>query len=46
MTIGNLVTFIAVFGFAVIVLPLVFILVDDVIQQKKWSKELEKENGE
>ena len=42
MTIGNLVTFVALFGFAVVVLPLIFVAVDDAIQQKKW----EKENGE
>ena len=46
MTIGNLITFIALFGFSVVVLPLIFVLVDDAIQQKKWEKELEKENGE
>ena len=39
MTIGNLVTFVALFGFAVVVLPLIFVVVDDAIQQKKWESE-------
>ena len=34
MTIGNLVTFVALFGFAVVVLPLLFIVIDD------WRKGL------
>ena len=42
MTIGNLVTFVALFSFAVVVLPLIFVLVDDAVKQNKW----EKENGE
>ena len=42
MTITNLITFIALFGFAVVVLPLLFVLVDDAVKQNKW----EKENGE
>ena len=39
MTIGNLVTFIALFGFAVVVLPLLFVIVDDAVQQKKWEEQ-------
>ena len=39
MTIGNLITFIALFGFAVVVLPLIFILVDDEVDKRKWEKE-------
>ena len=39
MSIGELITFVALFGFAVIVLPLIFILVDDEVEKRKWEKE-------
>ena len=42
MSIGEVITFVALFGFAVVVLPLLFVLVDDAVKQNKW----EKENGE
>ena len=39
MSIYEVITFVALFGFAVIVLPLVFILVDDEVEKRKWEKE-------
>ena len=39
MSIGEVITFVALFAFAVIVLPLVFILVDDEVEKRKWEKE-------
>ena len=39
MSIYEVITFVALFAFAVIVLPLVFILVDDEVKKRKWEKE-------
>ena len=39
MSIGEVITFVELFGFAVIVLPLIFILVYDEVEKRKWEKE-------
>ena len=39
MSIGELIAFIALFAFATIALPLIFILVDDEVEKRKWEKE-------
>ena len=39
MSIGEVITFVALFAFATIVLPLIFILVDDEVEKRKWEKE-------
>ena len=39
MSIGELFAFVALFAFATIVFPLIFILVDDEVEKRKWEKE-------
>ena len=38
MSIGELFTFVALFAFAVVVLPLLFVVIEDEYQQRKWEK--------
>ena len=39
MTGGDLVVFLLLFGFAVFALPLIFVVIDDEVEKRKWEKE-------
>ena len=39
MTGGDLVMFLLLFGFVVFALPLLFVVIDDEVEKRKWEKE-------
>ena len=39
MTGGDLVMFLLLFGFEVFALPLIFVVIDDEVEKRKWEKE-------